>query len=149
MAGAHIGHDCLIADDVTIAGGAQLAGHVEVQAFAIIGGQAGLHQFVRVGERAMVGGCAAVSADVIPFGLAFGNHARLTGLNVVGLKRAGLGRDRIHALRRAVRSLFEDDSRPFRDNLAALEAEPAPTPEVARMLDFIRTGADRPLMGKR
>ncbi len=149
MAGAHIGHDCLIADDVTIAGGAQLAGHVEVDSFAIIGGQAGIHQFVRVGERAMVGGCAAVSADVIPFGLAFGNHARLTGLNLVGLKRAGIPRDRIHAVRRAVRALFEDDSRPFRDNLAALRAEPAPTPEVARLLDFIGASGDRALMGMR
>jgi UDP-N-acetylglucosamine acyltransferase len=147
MAGTHIGHDCRLGNDVTVAGAA-LGGHVEVGDFAIIGGQAGIHQFVRVGERAMIGGLAAVTEDVIPFGLAFGNHARLTGLNVVGLKRAGLGRDRIHALRRAVRALWVD-GRPFRDSLAALESAPDPTPEVARVLDFIRAGSGRPLMGMR
>jgi UDP-N-acetylglucosamine acyltransferase len=119
-----------------------------VQAFANVGAHAAIHQFVRVGERAMIGGLAAVTGDVIPFGLAFGNHARLAGLNVVGLKRAGLARERLHALRRAVRALFESD-RPFRESLTELEAEPQPSPEVAKMLAFIRAGGDRPLMGMR
>lgn len=148
MAGAHIGHDCRLGDDVTVAG-AKLGGHVEVGNFAILGGQAAVHQFVRIGSRAMIGGLAAVTEDVIPFGLAAGNHARLSGLNLVGLKRAGLGRDRIHALRRAVRALFEDASGPFGERLAALEAQPEPTPEVEEVLAFIRAGGGRPLMGMR
>lgn len=148
MAGTHIGHDCRIGDDVTMAGCA-LAGHVEIGDFAILGGQSAVHQFTRIGERAMIGGLAAVTADVIPYGLAFGNHARLEGLNLVGLKRMGLSRDRIDALRRAFHDLFGDDGRPFRERLAQAERDHAASPEAARVLAFIREGGDRPLMGTR
>lgn len=149
MANAHIGHDCRIGDDVTFAGGCALAGHVEVGDGVIVGGLAGIHQFTRIGTRAMVGGLAAVAGDVIPYGMAFGNHARLQGLNLVGLKRMGLPRERIHALRRAFHALFDEDGRPFRERLAQAEQDPAASPEVAQVLAFIRDGSDRPLMGTR
>src|SRR3546814_3060507 len=87
---------------------ATLGGHVVVQDRAIIGGLAAIHQFTRIGEQAMIGGMSGIAEDVIPFGMALGNRARLTGLNIVGLKRSGVARPEIHAMRAAFRCLFDD-----------------------------------------
>ena len=86
MAYSHIAHDCHIGNDVIVANGVQLAGHVIVEDFAVIGGLTGVHQFVRIGKHAMVGGASAVHRDVPPFTLASGNRAKLEGINIVGLK---------------------------------------------------------------
>jgi len=85
MAYSHIAHDCHIGNDVIVANGVQLAGHVIVEDFAVIGGLTGVHQFVRIGKHAMVGGASAVHRDVPPFTLASGNRAKLEGINIVGL----------------------------------------------------------------
>jgi len=89
MMGAHVAHDCQIGNRVIMANNATLAGHVVIEDDAIIGGLAAVHQFVRIGRRAMVGGMSGVEHDVIPFGLVMGERATLKGLNVVGLKRGG------------------------------------------------------------
>lgn len=149
MAACHVGHDCRIGDDVILAGNASLAGHVEVGTGAIVGGLAGIHQFVRIGERAMIGGCAAVTGDVVPFATAFGNHAQLTGLNVVGLKRAGVPKDRLQRLRRGFLALFRDEGAPFRERLDAVERDYADSPEMMCIAEFIRAGENRPLLGLR
>ncbi|MGE0230902.1 MAG: acyl-ACP--UDP-N-acetylglucosamine O-acyltransferase [Flavobacteriaceae bacterium] len=107
MTGAHVAHDCDVADDVIITNHGTLAGHVHVGRGAIIGGISAIHQFVRIGEYAFVGGMSGVEFDVIPFGMVVGNRARLEGLNIVGLKRRGVGRDDIRALRAAYDRLFE------------------------------------------
>ena len=67
----------------------RLAGHVELQDFAFLGGLSAVHQFVRIGRQAMIGGLAGVEADVIPYGMVLGNRAYLNGLNIIGMKRAG------------------------------------------------------------
>ena len=109
MTGAHVAHDCLIEDHVIMANNATLGGHVVVGEHAIIGGLSAVHQFTRIGRHAMIGGMTGVEQDVIPYGSALGDRARLSGLNIIGLKRRGFSRDDIHALRTAYRLLFAEE----------------------------------------
>jgi len=109
MVGAHVAHDCHIGNNVIMANNATLGGHVTVSERAIIGGLAAVHQFVRIGRQAMIGGMTGVDQDVIPYGSAMGDRARLSGLNIIGLKRRGFSRDDIHALRTAYRLLFAEE----------------------------------------
>jgi len=146
MSQVHVGHDCRIGDGVILAGNCTLAGHVQIGDNAIIGGLAGIHQFCRIGERAMIGGCAAVPMDVIPYGSAMGNHARLAGLNLVGLKRAGLSRQAIGSLRAAVQELFGPGPVPFRERVAEVAARHEGSAEVARVIAFIEAEHDRPIL---
>ncbi len=106
MIGVHIAHDCVIGDNVIMANNATLGGHVTVGDYAVLGGLAAVHQFVRIGRHAMVGGMSGVEHDVIPYGSVMGDRATLMGLNVIGMRRRGIGRDEIHALRTAYRLLF-------------------------------------------
>ena len=109
MVGAHVAHDCQLGNRVILANHVALAGHVLVEDFAILGGLSGIHQYVRIGKHAMVGGASAVDNDVIPYGSAMGNRARLIGLNLVGLKRRGFSQESIHGLRNAYRLLFAEE----------------------------------------
>ena len=106
MVGVHVGHDCLVGNDVIMANNATLGGHVEVGDFAVLGGICAVHQKVRIGAGAMVGGMTGVEKDVIPFGSVVGDRARLAGLNLVGLKRRQVTRDEINAIRAAYRAIF-------------------------------------------
>lgn len=109
MVAVHVAHDCIVGNNVIMANNATLAGHVVVEDFAIIGGLSAIHQFVRIGKHAMVGGMSGVENDVIPYGSVMGDRAKLSGLNIVGMKRRGFGKDDVHALRRAYRMLFADE----------------------------------------
>lgn len=109
MVGAHVAHDCIVGNNVILANNATLAGHVHVGDFAIIGGLAAIHQFVRIGAHAMVGGMSGVENDLIPYGSAMGERARLRGLNLVGLQRRDFSRDEVHNLRTAYRLLFAQE----------------------------------------
>jgi len=109
MMGSHVGHDCRIGNNVILANNATLAGHVEVGDFAFLGGLCAVHQFVRIGTQAMVGGMSGVEKDVIPFGSVIGNRAELGGLNLVGLKRRGFDRETIHAIRAGYRVIFSGE----------------------------------------
>ncbi len=106
MVGAHVAHDCHIGDHVIMANNATLAGHVVVEEYARLGGLSAVHQFVRIGRHAMVGGMSGVERDVIPYGQVIGDRARLTGLNIIGMQRAGYSREDIQALRAAYQVLF-------------------------------------------
>ncbi len=142
MVGAHVAHDCVVGDHVILANNATLAGHVQVGDWAILGGLSAVHQFARIGKHAMVGGMSGVENDVIPYGSVTGNRARLSGLNIIGLKRRGFSRDVIHALRNAYRLLFaqegtmaeriEDVAQMFHDNEPVME-----------IVDFIRADSSR------
>lgn len=145
MAVVHVAHDCVVGDGAVIANNVVMGGHVEIGDGAVIGGSAALHQFVRIGRGAMVGGVSGVEADVIPFGMVLGNRARLSGLNVIGLRRRGLARASIAALRVAVRELF-GGAGAFADRLAALKALPDPDPLVAEMLAFATAPSHRGLI---
>lgn len=135
MSYAHVGHDCRVGDDVTLANTVQLGGHVKVEAHASIGGATAVHQFVRVGTRAFVGGGCSVRQDVPPYARAAGNPMRLYGINAVGLKRAGIEPEARLALQRAFRTLFNSELSTS-DALDRLRAEAPETPEVARLLEF-------------
>ncbi|MGD9615668.1 MAG: acyl-ACP--UDP-N-acetylglucosamine O-acyltransferase [Alphaproteobacteria bacterium] len=108
MVGAHVAHDCRIGDHVIMANNATLAGHVVVDDYARLGGLSAVHQFVRIGRHAMIGGMTGVERDVIPYGQAIGDRARLTGLNIIGMQRAGYSREDIQALRAAYQLLFAE-----------------------------------------
>ena len=145
MAGSHVGHDCQVGDDVILANNAVLGGHAVIGNHSFLGGHAAVHQYVRVGEGAMVSGVSGVASDLIPFGLARGSYAYLQGLNVVGLRRRGCVRADLHRLRRAYRTLFFGDG-VFRDRLTTVADEFAGDPSIAMVLDFIRSTGARPLM---
>ncbi len=146
MTAAHVGHDCQVGDDVIFANNATLGGHVKVGNNAFLGGLCAIHQHCRVGAYAFVGGCAAVACDIIPYASAFGNHARLGGLNVIGMKRRNMPRENIRALRQAYRLLFDGEDGTFRDRLETVRTRFAGSPEVALITDFIDNGAARSLM---
>lgn len=142
MVGAHVAHDCIIADHVILVNNATLAGHVEVGEFAIVGGLSAVHQFVRIGKHAMIGGMSAVENDVIPYGTVTGNRAHLSGLNLVGLKRRGFDRETIHAMRNAYRLLFAQEGtmdERVRD-VAQMFTGNEPIMEI---VDFISTASSR------
>ena len=108
MVGAHVAHDCQIGDHVILVNNATLGGHVVMEDYAILGGLSAVHQFVRVGRHAMIGGMSGVERDVIPYGQVMGDRARLNGLNIIGMQRRGFSRDDIQGLRSAYNCLFGD-----------------------------------------
>ncbi|HEY7663281.1 MAG TPA: acyl-ACP--UDP-N-acetylglucosamine O-acyltransferase [Xanthobacteraceae bacterium] len=143
MVGSHVGHDCKVGNDVTFANNVVLGGHVTIGDYVVFGGQAAVRQFVRIGEGAMVVGLSGVRADVIPFGLVQGPLADLIGLNVVGMRRRGLGKADLHRLRRAYQALFFGVGT-FRERLEHLAAQSGDDPLVGKIVAFIRAGS-RPL----
>ncbi|MGN6808982.1 MAG: acyl-ACP--UDP-N-acetylglucosamine O-acyltransferase [Trinickia sp.] len=108
MAYVHIGHDCHIGSNTILSSNAQMAGHVIVGDWAIVGGMSGVHQFVRIGEHSMLGGASALVQDVPPFVIAAGNKAEPHGINVEGLRRRGFSAEAISALRGAYRLLYKN-----------------------------------------
>lgn len=142
MIGAHVAHDCKIGNHVVMANNATLAGHVEVGDWAILGGLSAVHQFVRVGHHAMIGGMSGVDRDVIPYGSVMGDRARLSGLNVVGLKRRRFSRESIHALRTAYRLLFAQEGA-MAERLADVEAMFGDNEPVMDIVNFIRFDSSR------
>ncbi len=149
MAVVHVAHDCELGDGVIVANNVVMGGHVSIGAGAVIGGATALHQFVRIGRAAMVGGASGVEADVIPFGTVLGNRARLTGLNVVGLRRRGVDRAGLHRLRAAFRLLFVADQEggaTFAARLAEARGMAAEDELVAEMLAFVDVPSRRGLV---
>ncbi len=145
MCVAHVGHDCALADRVILANNVMLGGHVEIGDNVFVGGGTAVHQSVRIGRQAVIGGMSGVERDVIPFGSCMGNRARLIGLNLIGLKRRGFGRDAINALRATYRALFLGRGQ-FDDRLAEVTRDHAGQTEVEEVLAFIRAGTRRGLM---
>jgi UDP-N-acetylglucosamine acyltransferase len=142
MMGTHVGHDCKVGCNVVLVNNSGLAGHCLVGNFAIISGNCAVHQFVRIGESAFVGAMTGVENDIIPFGMAIGNRARLKGLNIIGLKRRGIENGRIHLLRAAYRSLFADTGT-LRTRIDGVSAEQGREPLVQTVIDFIRASGER------
>ena len=142
MACAHIAHDCILGSNIILANAAIVAGHVTIGDGAIIGGGSGVHQFVRIGEYAFLGGMSAVEKDVIPYGMVKGERASLEGLNLVGLKRRNVERERIHALRHVFKELFTQGEGTLNDRADALK-EKYTQPEARALLDFVLTDTDR------
>jgi UDP-N-acetylglucosamine acyltransferase len=144
MVGSHVAHDCEVGHHVVFANNATLGGHVHMGDYVFMGGLSAVHQHTRVGRQAFIGGLAAVTKDVIPFGSVWGVYAHLEGLNLVGLKRRGFGRDQIKDLRAAYRLLFGPEGA-FQERLEDTARVFASNPDVQEIVDFIRADATRPL----
>ena len=144
MAGVHIAHDVQIGDRVIVVNSAGVAGHCVVEDDVIIGGLSGLHQWVRVGRGAIIGAMTMVPNDVIPYGLVQGPRGVLDGLNLVGLKRRGVSRADITALRAAFQMLAQGEG-PFMDRARRL-GEETESAYVEEIVAFILGDTDRNFM---
>lgn len=135
MAYSHVAHDCRLADHVVLANAVNLAGHVQIGEWAILGGVSGVHQFVRIGRHAMVGGASRVLQDVAPYTLVAGNPCTAYGLNRIGLKRRGFPEETLGELKAAYRRLFHSDVPTGRaaEELCAM----SPGPEVRELARFV------------
>lgn len=138
MAYAHVAHDCDIGDRVILANNATLAGHVIVEDNATVGGLAAIHQFVRIGQYAYLGGKSAVVKDIPPYVIASGDRARLHGLNQVGLKRQGFSQETLKQLKKTYRLIFRIGLT-LNEAIERVAAEVDPTPEVKTFIDFIKS----------
>lgn len=137
MVGSHVGHDARVGNDVVLVNAVALGGHADVGDRAILGGGAVVHQFGRIGRLAFIGGGAALSADIPPFCLATGrNH--LNGINVVGLRRAGMPREHITLIRRAFREVFKGNMSRS-EMLKHLSEIGRDCPPVMEMHEFVAT----------
>lgn len=142
MMSTHVAHDCIIGNNVIMANNATLGGHVVIEDNVVLGGLAAVHQFVRIGRGAMIGGLAGVVADVIPYGSVMGERAHLAGLNLVGLKRRGAGREQIHALRNAFAEMFQGEGN-LQERVARTAAKYAGNPLVDEVTHFITSESSR------
>jgi UDP-N-acetylglucosamine acyltransferase len=145
MAASHVGHDCVVGDDVTFANSVSLGGHSQIGDGVIFGGLSAVQQFCRVGKGAMVGGLTGVNRDIIPYAMAFGDHAELAGLNLIGLKRRGLPRDTINALRAAFRTIFYGAGGDIKSRALLAKAEWPAIAEIGEVVDFILAPAKQKL----
>lgn len=141
MTGAHVGHDASLGDRVILANQVAIAGHCVIGDDVIIGGLSGIHQFVRIGRGAIIGAVTMVTNDVVPFGLVQGPRGELDGLNLVGLKRRGVDRADITAMRAAYQMLAQGEGT-FLDRARRL-ADETDSAYVKEMADFILSSSDR------
>jgi UDP-N-acetylglucosamine acyltransferase len=138
MSYVHLAHDCHLGDEVVIANGTQLAGHVTIQDHAVLSGLNAVHQFVTIGAYAFVGGGSRVNQDIPPFVKAVGNPMELYGLNSIGLQRAGFSGETVAALKRAYRLFFNSDLN-LSQALERARSDLPPFPEVERFLAFVES----------
>jgi UDP-N-acetylglucosamine acyltransferase len=136
MTYVHLAHDCAIGDGVIVANGTQFAGHVTVEDRAVISGLVAVHQFVRIGAHAFIGGATRVNQDVPPYVKAVGNPVELYGLNSIGLQRNGFPPATIGALKRAYRLFFNSDLN-LGQALERARLDLPAVPEVQRFLEFV------------
>jgi len=136
MAYVHVAHDCVIGNHVILSNAINMGGHVEIEDWAIVGGMTAIHQFVRIGRHAIVGGASRVQKDVAPYLKAAGNPLALYGLNTVGLQRRGFPPEVRRELKRAYRLLFHS-SLNISQAIARIREELEPFPEIAHLVAFI------------
>jgi UDP-N-acetylglucosamine acyltransferase len=141
MAGCHIAHDAILANNVIVVNSAAVAGHCIIEDNVIIGGLAGIHQFVRIGQGAIIGAVTMVTNDVIPFGLVQAPRGELDGLNLVGLKRRGVARADITALRAAFQTMAQGEGT-FQDRVKRMGAD-TDSSYVHQIVDFVTASSDR------
>lgn len=144
LANSHVGHDCRVGNHVIFSNNVMLAGHCTIGDYVIVGGGAAVIQFARVGAHAFVGGMSGLENDLIPYGMALGNRAYLSGLNIVGLQRRGFSRADIHDLRRAYRLLFAAEGT-LVERMEDVAQEFANHAIVQEIIAFIREGGKRSL----
>ena len=136
FAGAHVAHDCVVGDHVIFANNAALGGHVKIGDHAMLGGFAAIQQWCRVGAHSMVGAQSLVDADIIPFCVASGNRAKLSGINVIGLERRGFSSETVTALRNFFRMLVRGNGL-FASRLDEVRGKFTGKAEFDMLFDFI------------
>jgi len=141
MAGCHVAHDVIIGDRVVLVNSAAVAGHCVLEDDVIIGGLSGIHQFVRIGQGAIIGAVTMVTNDVIPYGLVQAPRGELDGLNLVGLKRKGVARSDITALRAAFQMLAQGEG--TFQNRASRLGDDTDSDYVKQIVNFILADSDR------
>ena len=144
MLGSHIGHDCRLGNKIILANNAALAGHVTLGDGVHVGGLSGVHQFVRIGEGAFIGALSMVTKDVIPFGMVYGERAKLMGLNLVGLRRIGVQKELIKDLKDVYSNLFSDEGT-FQSRLDVIDTKGNPL--VEKLMSFLNGESNRSLLG--
>jgi UDP-N-acetylglucosamine acyltransferase len=138
LAYCHVAHDCKLGSHVVMSNAATLAGHVTVGDRAIIGGVTGVHQFCRIGQFAMIGGCSKVVQDIPPFMICDGNPAGTRTINKIGMERHGVSDEAVSALRQAYKILFREGLS-MTNALAKMEAELPQLPEVLHLIEFAKS----------
>jgi UDP-N-acetylglucosamine acyltransferase len=144
MVGCHIAHDVQVGNRCIVVNNVPLAGHVVLEDDVIVGGNSAVHQWVRIGRGAIIGGLARVTRDVIPYGQIQPPGSALDGLNLIGLKRSGVSREDITALRKAFKELSKGDGN-FLERARRLP-EISDSPYVREIVDFIMSDSDRSFM---
>lgn len=138
MANCHVAHDCRIGDNNVFANSVALAGHVEIGNRCILGGLSAVHQFSRIGDFAMLSGGTMASKDIPPYCYAQGNHARLRGLNLVGLKRGGFSNEDISAIKSAYMLLFRNPGI-FQEKISIIEDKYSELEKIGFFINFLKT----------
>ena len=136
MAYCHVAHNCKLGNNIVMANAANMAGHIHVEDYAIIGGLSGAHQFTRIGCHSMISGTSAVNQDVPPYVIVAGNHAKLYGLNIIGLKRRGFSDKTVENLKKAYRIVFRS-SLLLSEAAKKIREEIKDSPEVDHFIEFI------------
>ena len=137
MIGTHIAHDCVIGDNVIFANHSTLAGHVIVENNVVVGALSAIHQFSRVGEGSMIGGMSGVTADVTPFSTVMGNRAKLSGLNLVGLKRSRFKKVEINELRKVFKYIFYSKDKTLDVRIKKIKNEKKNFYTIKKIIDFL------------
>ena len=136
LAYTHIAHDCLVGDNVIFSNAATLAGHVHVSDNAVIGGLTAVHQYCRIGQFALTGGCSKIVQDVPPFMIADGNPARVRSYNRVGLERAGFTEERIRLIKDAYRLIYRSRLN-LQQAVEQLRADLPSVPDIEQLINFV------------
>lgn len=135
MAYAHVAHDCVIGDNVILANGVQVAGHIEIDDYTIIGGLTGIHQFSKIGKHTMISGISRVTLDVPPFVVVGKEPMKYQGLNVVGLRRRGFTSDRISKIKEAYGILYSSPT--VKEAVKILREKFADDEDVNEIVSFV------------
>ena len=138
MAYSHVAHDCVVKDHVILANCATLAGHVEIDDYAILGGLSAVHQFTRIGCHVMASGGSMIAQDVAPYSIVQGDRATTVGLNLTGLKRRGYSKEALANIKQMYKLVFRSNLK-LEEAVAEIEKDFDPkAPEVATYLEFLR-----------
>ena len=137
---SHVAHDCQLGNHIILSNSVGIAGHIVIEDHAIVSGMAAVHQFCRIGQHSIIGGCSKVVQDVPPFMIVDGNPASTRGLNMVGLQRRGFAEDDIKSLKSAYKKLFLKKDANLANSISSLKAtHDAATPQVAQLIHFIES----------
>ena len=147
MSCSHIAHDCIIEDNVLIANGVLLGGHIKIERYAKLMGLAGIHPFVTIGQHSYVGGLTRIVQDVPPYMIVEGNPAKVRKVNTIGLERDGFLQDSINAIKEAFKQLFRTKTLNRNQILSELESQEHLRPEVKVLIDFFRN-VDKGKLGR-